>query len=88
MQLSLSCGNIWRRKRPRVQSGIVHEPLWRQFSNLNLVRQAKLKHPVTGRKHCAGGRVVMSSTNSGGENRESHSSETPDPFSPFIIKRT
>jgi hypothetical protein len=38
MRWFLSSGNIWRRKRPRVQAGIVHERLERRFSNLNLLR--------------------------------------------------
>jgi hypothetical protein len=42
---------FWRRKRSRVQPGILHEPLWRQFSNLNSSEVSEPEgHPVTGRK--------------------------------------
>jgi hypothetical protein len=61
MQWSLSCGNIWRRKRSRVQPGILHEPLWRQLSNSNSSEVSEPGgRPVTDRKHCAGGRVCNS----------------------------
>ena len=36
----------------------MHEPLWRQLSNVNLVEVSEPEgHPVTAGKHCAGGRL-------------------------------
>ena len=71
--LVLSCGNSWRRRRSRVQAGILHEAVWRQLSSLNLVRYANLKgirSPVESIAPVAG--CVMSVDNSGAENLESH----------------
>ena len=63
----------------------MHEPLRRQLSNLNPVRQAKMKgirSPVENIAPVAG---CVIQYQLGAENRESHSSETPE--TPVVLSR-